>query len=98
MLNAEKATVTTSTKKKLGTGPAAMANQPGGSVPLMSSSTRVPLNRNEHRVANLENRPHNGTNISTSTMCNLSRKATPLYEPVGHESPLISGPGGKKKR
>ena len=75
-----------------------MANQPGGKVPLMSSSTQVPLNRTEHRVANLENRPGQGKFITTSTEQKLSRTAAPLYGPVSKISPLISGKGGGKRR
>jgi hypothetical protein len=97
-IDAEKNTVTTSTKKSLGSGPADTPNQPGGKVPYLSTSTMCDLGRTPVRFANEVHTKSRGTFVTTSTQKTLSPKPSPLYEPRSMESPLIPGPGGGKKR
>jgi hypothetical protein len=80
-----------------------MANDGGKKPNVQTTSTMVPMSRDAHPVANIENRAGMGKIQSTSTQCSLSRKESDPYDQFnkidpGRYSPIQGAGGGRGRK
>lgn len=82
---------TTSEMKSLPNGPGDMPNRGGAKPTEQTTSEKVTLSRSENPVANLQNKPGQGSVSCHSEQVKLSRTTADPYTPFSKTTPQENG-------